>query len=253
MTRTIFRAIKNRKRKERSKRYLYTTRALSAIGLAYVLLLIFPQPLFAHSARVGQFHFHSDRPIPPEIKAVVEQATAKLSASPLYATTDSFDVYIATDRWRRTLLMPRSPGAFGVSMILTGNTVLNRCDITNDICTNDQPKFNRRPMHTVLAHESMHQIMASDLGLLAYLRLPTWKNEGYCEYVAGDPSFDAIRGQKLVRSGKSHRSHAFRYLTYLFAARSCLDDQGLQPRQFLSQPLDFQTSLDSYVRDPRGG
>ena len=253
MIRTIFRAIKNRKRKQRSKRYLYTTRALNAIGLAYLLLLIFPKPLFAHSARVGQFRFHSDRPIPSEIKSVVEQATAKLSASPLYSATDSFDVYIANDRWRRTLLMPRSPGAFGVRMILTGNTILNRCDITNDICMNDQPKFNRRPMHTVLAHESMHQVIASDLGLLAYLRLPTWKDEGYCEYVAGDPSFDATRGQELIRSGKSHRSNAFRYLTYLLAVRSCLDDQGLQPRQFLSQPLDFRASLDSYVREPRGG
>ena len=69
-------------------------------------------------------------------------------------------------------------------MVLTGRTVLNRCDIANDLSWNDQPKFNRRPMHTVLAHESMHQIMRRKLGLLTYLRLPTWKNEGYCEYIA---------------------------------------------------------------------
>lgn len=218
------------------------------IALVYLLVLIFPQPLFAHSARVGQFNFHSDRPIPPEITSVVEQATAKLSASPFYEPTDSFNVYIASDRWRRMLLMPRCPGAFGVSMILTGNTVLNRCDIANDICMNDQPNFNRRSMHSVLAHESMHQLMARNLGMVQYVRLPTWKNEGYCEYVAGDPSFSVAGGAKLVRKGKSHSSPAFRYLTYLFAVRSCLDDQGKQPLQFLTQPLSFEESLDSYVR-----
>ena len=154
--------------------HISTRRGLCArLGWQYILLLIFSQPLFAYSVRVGQFRFHSDRPIPPEIKFVVEQATAKLSASSLYTRTESFDVYIATDRWRRTLLNPRSAGAFGVSMILAGNIVLNRCDITNDICMNDQPEFNGRRMHTVLVHEAMHQLIASDIGLLAYLWLPT--------------------------------------------------------------------------------
>ena len=251
--RKILRAYKNRKRRERSKRYIYTSRILTAVGLAYLFLLIFPQPLFAYSARIGRFNFYSDRPIPSEIEDVVEQAAVKLSTSPFYAETDSFSIYIATDRWRRTLLMPRSPGAFGVSMVLTGNTVLNRCDIVNNICTNDQPNFNKRPMHAVLAHECMHQLLIRDLGMIAYLQLPAWKNEGYCEYVAGDPSFDVVRGETLVRDGKSHGSHAFRYLTYLFAVRSCLDDQGLQPRQFLSDSLDFRVSLEAYVRSQNGG
>ena len=148
--------------------------------------------------------------------------------------------------------MPRSPGAFGVSMVLTGNTVLNHCDIVNNICTNDQPSFNQRPMHAVLAHECMHHLLIRDLGVIAYLRLPVWKNEGYCEYVAGDPSFGLSRGETLVRDGKSHGSHAFRYLTYLFAARSCLDDQGLAPRQFLKDPLDFRASLEAYVGSQNG-
>lgn len=253
MIRRIISAVKNRKPKKRSRLYRYTNRTLATAGIAYVLLLFFPSPLFAYSARVGQFYFHSDRPIPSEVQAVVEQATAKLSTSPLYTTTDSFDVYIAADQWRRTLLMPRSRGAYGASNILTGNVVLNRCDIKGDICTNDQLNFNRRPMHAVLAHECMHQLMAKDLGLLAYTRLPTWKNEGYCEYVAGSPSFDAIRGNELVRSGKSHPSPAFRYLTYLFAVRSCLNEQGLQPKQFLSRPLVFEAALDSYVHEPHEG
>ena len=102
-------------------------------------------------------------------------------------------------------------------------------------------------MHTVLAHESMHQIMAGKLGLLTYIRLPTWKNEGYCEYIAERPSFNIDQGVKLVRNGKVDGPPAFRYLTYLFAVRDCLDNQELQPRELFSQPLDFQTSLDSYV------
>lgn len=248
MIRRIFRAIKNRKRKQRSKTYRYANRILSTLCVAYVLLLFFPHPLFAHSTRVGQFHFHSDRPISPEIEAIVQQATASLATSPLYTDTASFDVYIAADDWRRTLLLPRAHAAFGANMILTGNIILNRCDIKNDVCTSDQPDFNRRPMHAVLAHECMHQLLASDLGLPSYFCLPTWKNEGYCEYVAGHPSFEVLRGQTLLRNGESHASHSFRYLTYLIAVRSCIDDQAMEPRQFFSQPLDFQTVLDESIQ-----
>ena len=240
-------AIKNRKKKERSKLYRYTNRTIALMGIAYFLLLLFPNPLFAYSAQVGQFNFYSDRPIPSEIQAVVEQATSKLSTSPLYTTTEPFDVFIAADQWRRTLLMPHSRGAIGTSNILTGNTVLNRCDIKDDICTNDQSSFNRRPMNAVLAHECMHKLMAKDLGLFAYIRLPTWKNEGYCEYVAGSPSFDSFIGETLLRDGKTHSSHAFRYLTYMIAVRSCIDDQAMLPRQFLLQPLDFQVALDESI------
>ncbi len=248
MIRRMISTIKNRKKKERSKLYRYTNRTLATIGFAYILLLFFPNPLFAYSARVGQFNFHSDRPIPSEIRTVVERATEKLATSPLYTTNESFDVFIAADQWRRTLLMPRSPGASGASYILTGNTVLNRCDIKGDICTNDQPKFNRRPMHAVLAHECMHQLMAKELGLIAYARLPTWKNEGYCEYVAGSPSFDSAQGEKLLREEKTNSSHAFRYFTYMIAVRSCIDEKGMKPRQLLSQHFDFQVVLDESMK-----
>ena len=252
MIRRLINAIKNRKRKKRSRLYRYTNGILLTMCVAYLFLLFFPNLLFAHSARVGQFNFHSDRPIPSEIKTVAEQANLKLSSSPFYKTTESFDIFIAEDKWRRVLLSARSSGAFGSRNIITGNILLNRCDIKNNLCINDQPKFNRRTMHSVLAHESMHQLLADELGLLAYFRLPTWKNEGYCEYIAGDPSFGEDRGEKLLRDGKSNNSHSFRYLTYLFAVRSCLDNEGLEPRQLMSQSIEFQTSLDSYIDELRG-
>jgi len=226
--------------------YRYANRTVNTLVFTYVLLLFFPNPLFTHVARVGQFRIYSDRPISSQIDAIVEQATARLATSPFYDPTDTFDVFIASDYWRRTLLIPRARGAYGASLIFTGNNiVLNRCDIENNTCFNDQPDFNRRTMHTVIAHECMHHLLADDLGILAYIRLPEWKNEGYCEYVAGDPSFDEAHGQELLRGGRSHGSHAFRYLTYLFATRSCIDDRGMTPRQFLSEPLDFDSSLEA--------
>ena len=251
MIRRVLNAIKHRKRNPRSRLYRYTNWTLTVLGFGYVLLLFFPSSLFAHSARVGQFTFYSDRPIPAHIESVVEQATARLATSPLYADTDTFDVCIAADRWRRVLLIPRARGAFGAAMVWTGNTVLNRCDISKNTCLNDQPEFNRRPMHVVLAHECTHHLMADHLGMIAYLRLPEWKNEGYCEYVADSPSFDISEGEALIRNGKSHKSHAFRYLRYFVAVRSCIEENGLEPRQFFTAPLDFEKSLDA-VRQARG-
>ena len=249
MIRRLYAAYNRRRKKQRSQLYRNLERVFTVLATAYALLLLFPTSLFAHSAHVGQFDIYLDRPISPEIKDVVNTATAKLKRSPLYSPEDSFTVYIAHDNWRRRLLNPRSSRSFGIASIVTGNTVLNRSDIPLDLCYSDLETFNQRPLHSVIAHECVHHMMAAELGIIRYVQLPDWKNEGYCEYIAGGSSFPLDRGSKLLREGKRHPSHAFRYLTYQIAVRHHLESDGLTVKELLASDVEFETLLNSAVTE----
>jgi hypothetical protein len=247
MFQRIIDAYRQRKRKQRSKLYRYTNRAVTLLGTAWLLLILFPHPLFAHSARVAEFNIYSDRPIPEEISDVIRDAGARLRQSEVFDEDETFSIFIAHDGWRRRLLNPRAVDAFGAGFVFTGNTILNRCDIADDICFNDRPKFNQRPLHAVIAHECTHHLLASRLGLVKYFCLPEWKNEGYCEYVAGGSSFDHDQGLRLLRTGRSVKSPSFKYLTFLLAVRSALDDRGMTTDELFVEDLDFESLLQSAV------
>ena len=238
---------RKRKRKPRSKSYRFTNRAIVLLCTAWLLLIFFPHPLFAHSIRVAEFRIYSDRPIPEEISEVIRDADSKLRQSVFFDEGETFSIFIAQDGWRRRLLNPRAANAFGAGFKFTGNTVLNRCDIGNDMCFNDRPRFNERPLHAVIAHECTHHLLASRLGLVRYFRLPTWKNEGYCEYVAGGSSFEHDRGMRILRTGRSENSPSFKYFTFLLAVRSALDDRGMTTDELFEEDLDFESLLQSAV------
>lgn len=247
MIQRIIDAYRHRKRKQRSKLYRYSNWAVAVLGTAWLLLICFPQPLFAHSARVADFKIYSDRPIPEEIADVIRDADSRLRQSDVFDEGQTFSIFITHDGWRRRLLNPRAANAFGAGFVFTGHTVLNRCDIANDICFNDRAKFNQRPLHAVIAHECTHHLLASRLGLVKYLRLPAWKNEGYCEYVAGGSSFNHDQGLQILRSGRSGNSPAFKYFTFLLAVRSALDDRGMTTDELFAKDLDFESLLQSVV------
>jgi hypothetical protein len=67
---------------------------------------------------------------------------------------------------------------------------------------------------SVIAHERTHALLLSHYGILTEYFLPTWKKEGYCEYVGGHPSFDFDEGKRLIRERRDGRSPAFRYFEF---------------------------------------
>ena len=227
--------------KPKSRARKYVDRTLSVLVGIWVLLLFFPQPLFAYSVRVGRFTVCSDQPIPANIGSVIALADSRLTASSLNSSDDTFSIIIANSTWRRMLMSRLGTKAFGTSNTLTGHTVLNRSDVSADLCFNSMSNHNQRSLHSVIAHECTHQLLRRRLGFVQALRLPTWKNEGYCEYVAGEPSFDVSKGIKLLANGQSDPSPSFLYLKYYLAVRQALDVKGLSFVELVSQSLDAES------------
>ncbi|MEZ6129364.1 MAG: hypothetical protein R3C59_11830 [Planctomycetaceae bacterium] len=243
MFKNLFRWLRQLKGRPRSRLYKYTNRTATVLGVAYLLLIFFPSSLFAWHVQVGEFRVYSDRHIPAGIDEVIGRAVTKLETSPFYSGTETFDLYIANDAWRRTLLNPRGARAFGGALALTGNTILNRADIEKDQIHNDQPTYNQRPLHQVIAHECTHQMLARNYGLIRYLCLPTWKNEGYCEFVAGDSTIPLNDAPTLLRKANPDPPPAIRYAEYHLAVRECLVGRRMSVDDFFEDDVKFEEVL----------
>jgi hypothetical protein len=234
-------------RKPKSRLQKNVDRTLAVLVGIWFLLLFYPEPLFAYSVTISRFTVYSDEPIPESVAAVISRADSRLSASSFDSSEDSFSIIIANSTWRRMIMNPLGARAFGTSNTLTGHTVLNRCDVSNDLCFNNMSHNNQRSLHSVIAHECTHQLLRRRLGFITALSLPTWKNEGYCEYVAGEPSFDLSRGIQLLANEQSDPSPSFQYLTYYLAVRHALDVDRLSAADLLNQEIDHKKLLSRAV------
>lgn len=68
--------------------------------VAYVVLLLDPSPLFAHTLRRGALIAHVDAPIPSALSETLDEATRRLSRSPLFDAAREHHVYFCQSDWR---------------------------------------------------------------------------------------------------------------------------------------------------------
>jgi len=123
-------------------------RAVVALTGSYVLLLRFPEPVFAHSEFHRGITFYSRSPLPSGLDAIAEDVVARLSVSPLYRVETRHRIFIT-----------ESPALYAL--------------------------FNG-PYRRAMARnvEIGHAIFVPRLDVvIASWRLPWWKREGYPEYI----------------------------------------------------------------------
>ncbi|MHC5537713.1 hypothetical protein ACYOEI_05715, partial [Singulisphaera rosea] len=118
------------------------------------------------------------------------------------------------------------------------NTVLNRAEIPADLVFRKSSGQDRRPLSSVIAHERVHALLLAHYGPWRYYRIPTWKNEGYCEYVAGAPSFDLDEGRRLIREGRESPAPAFGYLQAYFMVKYLLDVEHRTVDDLMAKDFD---------------
>ena len=72
---------------------------------------------------------------------------------------------------------------------------------------------------------------------LPFLR-PAWKEEGYCDYVVRDSSFDPVTGRALLAAGETDASPCFAYFTYREMVTYLIDRQHYDFERLMSARLD---------------
>jgi hypothetical protein len=224
---------------------------LVAISIAYLVLLAYPQPLFAYELTSDGITVHSTGPIPDAMKTTLARARARLDRSPLGVEARMAHVFICQSRWVFALFARQNYRVAGVADWLVGQHVfLRESDMENDrlIGPSGRPVSADRPLSYFIAHELMHVANVRTVGRWKYARQPQWVDDGYADYIARDIDLgDALKKMKEdARELDPPRSGL--YLRYHLLVAYWLDKRRMPLDGLLNAPPlreDIEAQLSS--------
>jgi hypothetical protein len=224
--------------KKTLRRSLLTLVVASA---AYLLLLIYPQPLFAYELRHAEITVHSTAPIPDAMRTTLDRVRARLDRSPVGARAKDVHVFVCQSRWVFALFARQKYQVGGIAHAYIGQHVfLRQSDLANDrlIGPSGQPVPPDRPLSYFIAHELMHIANMRALGPWQYTRLPRWVDDGYADYVARDIDLQATLEKLKAGAHELEPQLSGLYLRWHLRVAYLLDKKGIAIDELLRNTPD---------------
>jgi hypothetical protein len=236
--------------KARAKSHAYRTirYLVFAIVGAYILLLSFPQVLFAHEISYKNFDVYSREPLDKDVYAVLDKVEARLAASPINDNELSPRVFLANSHGlyaTLSLYVGSSSFGKGFPVLPTNNIFINKSDLARDLVFRKAPANNERSLSGVIAHETTHLLIRKKFGYLRNLTMPAWKKEGYSEYVAGGSTLDYETGLKMWKANPKDGT-GYQYFKYYMLVKYLLEHDKLSVEDLFNREIDG-ASLEARV------
>jgi hypothetical protein len=225
---------------------LLATLGLGVALVGYLVLLCRPGLFFRYAYARGGITLYSDEPIPEEpARRILEDVERRLASSPLAAPprADDLRIYICNRRWRFALFANVRHHVGGLTYPpLTDNIFLRpvRFDANRLIGPSGRDVPGERTLAYFMTHEIMHVLIARELGVVGYIRLPTWKDDGYADLVAKGGEFDYERAREQLRRGDRELDpkRSGLYLRYHLLVAYLLKHQGIGVGELLGREFD---------------
>jgi hypothetical protein len=231
--------------KAKSKTYQIFRYSLLVIVGAYFLTICFPQYLFANEIAHKNFKVYSRENLDENIYKVLDDAETRLSKSTIYDAEISRRVFLTNSHSFYAFLSNKAFRSFANSVPVIDNILINKSDAANDLVYLNRPENNKRSLSGVIAHEVTHLFIRKKLGNLSGLTLPTWKREGYCEYIAGDTTITFEEGIRRWKENPNDDSK-YRYFKYYLRVKYLLETEKLTIDEIFNRDFD-ERELDAKV------
>jgi len=234
--------------KKKSKAYRITRNVIALASVAFILLLCFPQLLFAHELSYNNFKIYSPEPIDPNVTAVLNKVEAKLASSPLKNDEVKPRVFLINNFRLYSMLslyLGANSFAKGYAMLPTDNIFMNKSDIAKDLVFRNASANNSRSFSGVIAHETTHLLIRKRFGYWRNLTMPAWKKEGYAEYVAGGSTLSYETGVKMWKDNPTDGT-GYQYFKYYMLVKYLLEQEKISVDDLFNR--DFEVaSLEEKV------
>ena len=231
------------------------TLRLTATGLliAGLLLIIILNPIliYAHKTTHKIFSIYHNKVIDPLLISTLDQAKVLLETSEFYNNNLKFDICLNDGATYPTIIKTVRGQAFAwgfydkVVMQGTMNCKANFVELNGY-------KWN---LTQLLAHEMTHCLQFDKLGLIQsnpIANIPTWKWEGYAEYVSrqnADQKDLSKNIERFIATGKNNWEIKFadgtitprEYYSYWILVQYCLDVKNMSYQQLLTEKINEQT------------
>ena len=215
---------------------------------AYVLLLCYPQVLFAHEISYKNFTVYSREPLDQNIYTLLDKVEAGLATSEINNTQLKPKIFLTNShRFYSALTFSIGGNSYGKGLPLlpTNNIFINRSDVQNDLVFRRAATHNSRSLSGVMTHEVTHFLIRQKFGYFKNVMAPAWKKEGYCEYVAGGSGLDYATGVKMWKANPQNDT-GYQYFKYYMLVRYLLETEKLSVADLFSRDFD-RSELEAKV------
>lgn len=124
--------------------------------------------------------------------------------------------------------------------------VVNNCSIED----NNMIGFDNSTLSEIITHEFCHIYLSNKLPFGDFIFLESWKNEGFCEYIADHSTIDIEKGLNLFLASKSPDKEA-ETIYFYFKARLKSDyllrHKGISLEEYVDTKYDTE-SLENEIR-----
>lgn len=224
--------------KKQNRAYKIFRYILTGIFGVYFLTLIFPQYLFAHEVSHRNFKVYTRQPLDENINHVLDLAEELLAKSPIYDKDVTKRIFISDTSAFYTFLSPLSRKSFANTIPGIGNIRINKADAAENLVFRDTEADNQRSLSGVIAHEVTHNLIRKKFGLInSFASLPKWKDEGYCEYVAGDGTLGFEEGSRRWREDPNN-DVKYAYFKYQQMVKYLLDVENISVEELFNRDFD---------------
>jgi hypothetical protein len=198
--------------RSRLQKLLYLLGYLITVYLVVILFL--PRLFFSERYAVGSMAFYANSG-GEDFERYCDSFAETHARNPHFAKARNIQVLFAGPAIYR-LLCPLQPESLGNSFSFLGYHAIkiNNADFPrNQIGATRKGRHRPRTIDSVLLHECMHCELSGDGGPFKGPRLQAWLEEGVCELVGAESSYDEDLGMAAMIAGTDDGSVEYRYFT----------------------------------------
>ncbi|MAC85735.1 MAG: hypothetical protein CMC94_02170 [Flavobacteriales bacterium] len=216
---------------------------IGGISFYYFLAIVFPSFLFANKLEYKSFsvHYHSNDINTEELKLVLDKSESLLYNTELFKKGISQDIFICNGYSEFTFFALMSRKAFAVNYPIFQNIFISKSSVLQNYILRNGKENNKRTLSGVIAHETVHSLLENKLGLLKYKLLPSWKNEGYCDFIANESSFNEQKGlTNICNDEVNSESASFKYFKYRKITQYLFEERKITLEKFLNDDFEME-------------
>lgn len=225
--------------------------SLTSLIAIYILLILFPQLLFANKIEYKSFEVYYHNTINEQkLKSVLDVSEKLLEGSELKSNSETQKLFLTESYNEFTFFALLSKNAFAVNYPVVQNIFLTKSDLSKNLITRNNKSNNRRTLSGVIAHETIHSLLENKLGVVKFKLLPTWKVEGYADFIAKESSFSTENGLKLIcNNDENISSRSYKYFNYRIFTQYLLERRNTELKEFLKNEFELENLKQEVIEN----
>lgn len=228
--------------------------SLTTLIAIYILLILFPQLLFANKMEYKSFEVYYHNTINEQkLKSVLDVSEELLEESELKSNFETQQLFLTDSYNEFTFFALLSKNAFAVNYPVVQNIFLTKSDLSKNLIISNNESNNRRTLSGVIAHETIHSLLENKIGIVDFKLLPTWKVEGYADYIAKESSYSAANDIKTIcKTTQNGASRSYKYFEYRIITEYLLLQRNIELNEFLKNEFELEKlkekALENYCK-----